>query len=417
MHIKILGATVNAAVLAYHFAESGHKVLWKPYDEQLKSQILQKEILFDDYQLGYLIDQQILDGRLFIDCCESDERSYTVCVIAVNNMQFYNFEQFADQFRLTYQLIVNYSNLGLGATKNIQNLIHSRNIIYIPDFIQDGQYIQSFITKALIVGCDNDELVSMVKELFRPLFPLSKHLNFMSILAAEFTKLSISGFLATKVSFMNDLSNVTESLGIDIEEIRIAMSMDDRIGEQYLYPGCGFGGNNFTRDILKLKEVVLDTGNVNGLLDKIWDINENQKEVVFRKLWKLFNCELKDKVIAIWGGAFKPNVGSIANAPILKVLEACWAQGAMTQVHDPRALTMLRERYPDQQLLKLYDDQYAVTDGADVLCLLTEWKQYWSPDYQLLGKMMRQKNIVDGRNIYNPIYVENQGFTYIGIGR
>ncbi len=417
MYIKVLGASVNAAVMAYHMSYIGHTVNWCTLNQDLSLRLEQAKIIFDDCELSCSLREQIGSELLQIDASCGDQ-DYAVCIVAINNDQYVDFEYLEEKFKdYKYRLVINFSNLGMGKTLELKQRLDIKNIAYIPDSIQEGQLLKSFLEKGLIVGNENPENEALIREIFRPIYPLAQEYMFMSIQSAEFTKLSVSGFLATKVSFMNDLSNVAESLGVDIEEVRIAMSMDNRVGEHYLYPGCGFGGSNFTRDILKLKEVVLETGNVNGLLDKIWDINENQKEIILRKLWKMFDCHLEKKVIAFCGASFKPNTNSIAQSPILNVLEACWSQGAITQVHDPRALSELQALYPDQHLLKLFDDQYDAVDGADVLCLVTEWKQYWSPDYQKLVKKMRHPNLIDGRNIYNPIYVENQGFTYIGIGR
>lgn len=417
MYIKVFGASVNAAVMAYNLSYIGHTVNWHTLNHSLSQRLEHAKVVFDDAEFTYSLQRQVRSELLNIDdeCAQQDD---IICIIAMSNDQYLEFEGFESEFnKYQYRLVINFSNLGMGKTQELQKRLSLKDICYLPDFIQEGYYLKSFLEKGLIVGNENPDNEVLIRELFRPIYPLNQQYNFLSIQAAEFTKLSVSGFLATKVSFMNDLSNVAESLGIDIEEVRVAMSMDERIGTHYLYPGCGFGGSNFTRDILKLKEVVLETGNVNGLLDKIWDINENQKEIIFRKLWKMFDCHLEKKVIAFWGASFKPNTNSIAQSPILNVLEACWSQGAITQVHDPRALSELQALYPDQHLLKLFDDQYDAVDGADVLCLVTEWKQYWSPDYQKLVKKMRHSNLIDGRNIYNPIYVENQGFTYIGIGR
>lgn len=416
MHIQILGASINAAVMAYHLAAVGHKIQWCPQDEDFLAHLNNKEWLFEDVDLSNKIYRLIESGQIDF------ETQHVMTDIAVFAFRADQYQNFVRQKEFTafkqYQLIINYSHLGLGQTDEIKMHILNNNIVYIPDFLKEGALISSFMTSKLIVGCEASEKIRfLVQEVFRPIFPLMTQYNFMSVRAAEFTKLSISGFLATKVSFMNDLSNAAEQLGVDIEEVRAAMATDTRIGEQYLYPGCGFGGGNLTRDVLTLKGIVQDTGNANGLLDKIWDINEYQKEIIFRKLWTIFDCQLHDKVIAFWGAAFKPNTNSLAEAPILNILEACWAQGAITRVHDPRALEMLAAKYPDQPLLILCENQYEATQGADALCLVTEWKQYGSPDYTELHKNMRGTNLIDGRNIYNPLYVRQQGFRYYGIGR
>ncbi|MCJ8145819.1 nucleotide sugar dehydrogenase [Acinetobacter sp. A3.8] len=418
MHIQIVGASVNAVAMVYHLSEVGHQVYWLIGDEQLQSLVAQQATIFNDQTLSRQIYQHIANKQLSI-LQNVKGKSPEICVYALTSQQFDEFRENGIQEEIDHsQLVINYSHLEMGTTEIFQQVTGAKQIVYIPDFLQEGNVINSFLTRSLIVGCESDETVKrLVQEVFRPIFPLPTQYNFMSIRAAEFTKLSISGFLATKVSFMNDLSNAAEALGVDIEEVRIAMSTDTRIGEQYLYPGCGFGGGNLTRDILTLKEVVQSTGNVNGLLNKIWDINEYQKEIIFRKLWKQFDCQLSDKVIGFWGAAFKPNTNSLAQAPILNILEACWAQGAVAKVHDPSALENLKALYPDQELLILCDEPYDATQGADALCLITEWKQYWSPDFLRLKQNMRQHNLIDGRNIYNPHFVREQGFRYIGIGR
>jgi UDPglucose 6-dehydrogenase len=416
MHIQIMGASVNAAVMAYHLADVGHRIYWLPQDDALLKKLQHRQIIFDDYRLSAVLQDHLEAANIVLSAhtATSDE----ICILAFTAEQFSQFESLSQEDFSRFDLMINYSHVGLGKTHALTGIMGTVPVIYIPDFLQEGNLIRSFVSPSLIVGCEaGAKIEGLVREVFRPIFPLESQYNFMSVLAAEFTKLSISGFLAAKISFMNDLSNAAEALGVDIEEVRVAMATDPRIGQQYLSPGCGFGGGNITRDVLTLKQVVQQTGNTNGLLEKIWDINEYQKEIVFRKLWKLFNCDLKDKVIAFWGAAFKPNTASLAQAPILKILEACWAQGAVTKVHDPRAIPTLRALYPEQPLLELCEDQYETTFDADALCLVTEWKQYWSPDFVELKRRMRGFNLIDGRNIYRPEYVQQQGFNYMGIGR
>lgn len=420
MHIQLIGASVNAAVMAYHLAEIGHYVKWDLYDSEVQQRLFKAHVLFNDYELSAALHRLVQSQQIMIHDQHATGSTINACIFAFSEMQYQHFiEDQNVSIANSCQIIINYSHLGLDKTEQLKRMFPDLPIVYIPDFLQEGQLIKSFVTQSLIVGCDLADSASqaLVREIFRPIFPLASQYNLMSIRAAEFTKLSISGFLATKISFMNDLSNAAEALGVDIEEVRIAMATDQRIGTQYLHPGCGFGGANLTRDVLTLKQVVQNTGNSNSLLDKIWDINEYQKEIVFRKLWMLFDGQLQDKVIAFWGAAFKPDTNSIAQAPIRAILEACWAQGAITRVHDPRALNSLAHAYPDQPLLQLCHDQYGVVEDADALCLITEWKQYYSPDFQRLKQSMRGHDLIDGRNIYNPKFVTKQGFNYYGIGR
>lgn len=418
MYIHIIGATLNASVLAWQLSAVGHHVYWSLDDEHLNHIVNTHQDFFDDYELSHHLYQQITRQELTI-LADYQHKEADVIILALSIPQYQKLTQTYTQKQFNHaRLLINYSHLELGATQRLQHDLQHENIAYIPDFLQEGNILNSFLTQNLIVGSHgSSEIKQLIQEIFRPIFPLANQYHFMSIQSAEFTKLSISGFLATKVSYMNDLSRAAEALGVDIEEVRTAMATDSRIGEKYLHAGCGFGGENLTRDILTLKKVVQNVGNHQGLLDKIWDINEYQKEIIFRKLWTLFDCQLKGKVIAFWGASFKPNTHRIDQAPILKVLEACWAQGAITQVHDPRALPALKQRYPNQPLLRCFEQQYDAVENADALCLVTEWKQYWSPNYRLLKSRMAQHHLIDGRNIYQPDYVREQGFQYFGIGR
>ena len=223
--------------------------------------------------------------------------------------------------------------------------------------------------------------------------------------------------LATRISYINDLAVVAEKLGIDIEHVRQGMAADNRIGESYLYPGAGFGGENFSHDILTLSNTVSDTGMKSQLLAQVWEINEQQKEILFRKLWNYFSGDLKGKTVAIWGAAFKENTARIQQSPIHAMLEALWAQGVTVQLHDPQALVEIEKVYGHRADLIYCTDQYQAAQNADALCLLTAWKQYWSPDYQRLLQQMQHPLILDGRNIYDPSYVKAQGFAYTGVGR
>ena len=271
--------------------------------------------------------------------------------------------------------------------------------------------------KQLIVGCEQDLARLKIKELLRPLFPLEQNYLFMPILDAEFAKLSISGMLATRISYINDLAVVAEKLGIDIEHVRQGMGADSRIGLSYLSPGAGFGGENFSHDILTLANTVAHTGVKSQLLAQVWEINQQQKELLFRKLWNYFHGDLSGKTVAICGAAFKENTSRVQHSPIHIMLEALWAQGVTVQLHDPQALAEIEAIYGTRADLIYCTDQYQAAQNADALCLLTAWKKYWSPDYQRLLQQMQHPLILDGRNIYNPSYVKAQGFAYTGVGR
>ena len=314
--------------------------------------------------------------------------------------------------------MINASTLGLHGTEKFVKILHEDEWVYLPDMIQEGNALQSFAqAKQLIVGSASDAAQIKIKELLRPLFPRQQQYLFMPIVDAEFTKLSISGMLATRISYINDLAVVAEKLGIDIESVRQGMAADNRIGGSYLYPGAGFGGENFSHDIQTLTHTVSGVGANSQLLAQVWEINEQQKEVLFRKLWNYYHGDLKGKTVAIWGAAFKEKTSSTRQSPIHAMLAALWAQGVKVRLHDPQAMDEIKKIYGERPDLIYCTEQYEAVQDAHALCLLTAWKQYWSPSYTELLKTMQHPLILDGRNIYDPAYVKSQGFAYMGVGR
>lgn len=418
MKIAIFGKTLYAMVMAGLLAECGHQVFCgQSFETDEESQCF----LYDEAVIRLLASQQ---QKGFLKYCEFPDLPLDIGVYLFSFSP--NEENKAVDILLQLQkrsiihpkLMLNASTLGLNGTEKLKQYLPDDDWVYMPDNVQEGNAVSSVTqAKQLVVGCIEERVQIIVRELLRPIFPRSYHYLFMPVLDAEFTKLSISGMLATRISYMNDMALVAEKLGIDIEHVRQGMAADSRIGSAYLYPGAGFGGENFSHDIVTLANTVSTTGVKNQLLAQVWEINEQQKELLFRKLWNYFQGDLKGKVIAIWGAAFKENTSRIEQSPIHIMLKALWAQGVIVQLHDPQALKEIEQVYGARDDLILCEDQYDAVQNADALCLLTAWKQYWSPNYKALLQGMRHPLILDGRNIYRPEYVKAQGFAYMGVGR
>lgn len=422
MKISIFGSTLQAAVFAGVFAESGHHVHWCPQFSETQSESQDVQIPeYQDQNVNQLLEKQLKAGRLILKHNLTDQFEHEVCLLSYASTELVLAERVINEIvhkNIIPQLVINGSTLGLNMTQQLSQHLSQSKWAYLPDNIQEGNALTSVLSlKRLIVGVDDESVKQLIIELFRPQFPAKHQYLFMPILDAEFTKLSISGMLATRISFMNDLANVSEKLGIDIQNVQQGLASDSRIGASYLSAGAGFGGENFSHDILTLSNTVNATGVKSRLLDQVWEINEQQKEILFRKLWNIFKGDLKNKKIAIWGASFKENTASIQNSSIHPLLEALWAQGAIVYLHDPEALHEVNALYGARADLILCSDQYQVIQQADALCLLTAWKQYWSPDFQYLKQQMNRPLILDGRNIYDPAYVKSQGFEYQGVGR
>ncbi|WP_322977353.1 nucleotide sugar dehydrogenase [Acinetobacter pittii] len=419
MKIAVFGTTLHAGVMAALLAEYGNQIYWctcvsceedisvLTYQDQEVNNYLNKQ-----RKAGFLKESAFseipLDIEVYLFCF-----SPTQIELALKTVQ-----KLSERPIVHPRLMINGSTFGLHGTEKLKQHLPKDEWVYFPDVIQEGNAINSVLNvKHVIVGVESRNASETMQELLRPFFQFSYQYLFMPILDAEFTKLSISGMLATRISYMNDLAMVAEKLGIDIANVKHGIAADTRIGAAYLSPGVGFGGENFSHDILTLSSTVSETGTKSRLLEQVWAINEQQKEILFRKLWNYYHCSLNGKTVAIWGASFKENTSNIHNSPIHILLAALWAQGVIVRLHDPQALDEIAATYGPREDLILCTDQYEAAQDAHALCLVTAWKQYWSPDFKQLQQLMKHPLILDGRNIYDPAYVKAKGFAYEGVGR
>ncbi|ENV01087.1 nucleotide sugar dehydrogenase [Acinetobacter sp. IRS14] len=419
MKIAVFGTTLHAGVMAALLAEYGNQIYWctsvtceenisvLSYQDQDVNNYLNKQ-----RKAGFLKESPFseipLDIEVYLFCF-----SPTQIELALKTV-----EKLSERPIVHPRLMINGSTFGLHGTEKLKQHLPKDEWVYFPDVIQEGNAINSVLNvKHVIVGVESRDASETMQELLRPFFQFSYQYLFMPILDAEFTKLSISGMLATRISYMNDLAMVAEKLGIDIANVKHGIAADTRIGAAYLSPGVGFGGENFSHDILTLSSTVSETGTKSRLLEQVWAINEQQKEILFRKLWNYYHCSLNGKTVAIWGASFKENTSNIHNSPIHILLAALWAQGVIVRLHDPQALDEIAATYGHREDLILCTDQYEAVRDAHALCLVTAWKQYWSPDFKQLQQLMKHPLILDGRNIYDPAYVKAKGFAYEGVGR
>lgn len=419
MKIAVFGTTLHAGVMAALLAEYGNQIYWctcvsceedisvLTYQDQEVNNYLNKQ-----RKAGFLKESAFseipLDVEVYLFCF-----SPTQIELALKTVQ-----KLSERPIVHPRLMINGSTFGLHGTEKLKQHLPKDEWVYFPDVIQEGNAINSVLNvKHVIIGVESRDASETMQELLRPFFQFSYQYLFMPILDAEFTKLSISGMLATRISYMNDLAMVAEKLGIDIANVKHGIAADTRIGAAYLSPGVGFGGENFSHDILTLSSTVSETGTKSRLLEQVWAINEQQKEILFRKLWNYYHCSLNGKTVAIWGASFKENTSNIHNSPIHILLAALWAQGVIVRLHDPQALDEIAATYGPREDLILCTDQYEAAQDAHALCLVTAWKQYWSPDFKQLQQLMKHPLILDGRNIYDPAYVKAKGFAYEGVGR
>lgn len=319
-------------------------------------------------------------------------------------------------------LIVLQTLHGVGKAKVYQRALKKAlspaAVVVWPSFMSEGVALAQFQRpERIIIGAKPAWAIQMMRELVRPYNRVQDMLLVVSPTAAEMTKYAINTLLALRVSAMNEFANLAETLDVDIEQVRQGIGTDPRIGFNYLYPGAGFGGANFMADLRTTMDTFNEQGIKPRLLSAAIAVNERQQEVLFSKLWQHYQGDLVGKTFALWGVAYKPNATSIDSASSLPLIDALLSQGANLRVHDPKAMPELAKRYPNNPNIVLCQDPYLACDASHALLVMTEWKQYWNPDFERLKGLLLEPIVFDGRNIYEPNSLVDYGFSYFGVGR
>lgn len=294
-------------------------------------------------------------------------------------------------------------------------------VVSNPEFLKEGAAIDDFMRPdRIILGTEDDEAERTMRQLYEPFVRNHDRILCMPRRAAEMTKYAANTFLATKISFINEVASLCETLGVDVEAVRRGIGADPRIGHHFIYAGCGYGGSCFPKDIRAMLHMAGEQDVALPILQAVEQRNQSQKGWPLRMLRKVFGEQLSGRTVAIWGLAFKPGTDDIRDAPSRVLIEGLLAAGARVQAFDPVASENIARAYPDavaEGQLRLFADPYAVLNDADALALVTEWKQFRQPDFGLMARLMRTPVIVDGRNQYDPAVACAYGFTHLGVGR
>jgi len=301
------------------------------------------------------------------------------------------------------------------ATRKLELDYH---VVSNPEFLKEGAAIDDFMKPdRIVVGSDSPYARDRMKDLYSPFSRNHDKMMFMSLRSAELTKYAANAMLATKISFINEMANLAELMGADIEEVRRGIGSDGRIGYQFIYPGCGYGGSCFPKDVQALKHTAESLGFEPKMLSAVEAVNQRQKGKLFELVSRHFAGDLKGRTFAIWGLAFKPNTDDMREAPSRVLMEALWAAGAKVRAYDPEAMTETQRIYGDQEGLELVGTKEAALKDADALIVCTEWKSFWSLDVNLVKEKLQTPAIFDGRNLYDPRVLQAEGIAYYGIGR
>jgi len=439
MKITIYGSGYVGLVTGACMAQVGNEVLCIDIDESKIQNLLNGKMPIYEPSLDSIVADSIASGRLsFSSSAEEGVAHGLYQFIAVGTpagddgstdlTDILKVSESIAEHMTSYRIIINKSTTPVGTADKIKNTIIKKqqqnykavefDMVANPEFLKEGAAIDDFMRPdRIIIGADNPRTIELMRELYTPFNHRRDRLVAMDIRSAELTKYAATALLATKLSFMNELANIAELLNADIEQVRIGIGSDPRIGYHFIYPGCGYGGTYFSKDIHSLKHTANQIGYDAKLLKAIDSVNQYQKERPFNKLQKYYGESLKDKTIALWGLSFKPNTDDMNSASSRTLMEALWDIGAKVRAFDPLAQEECKLIYGERSDLTLCKSSDETLRGADALAIVTEWQEFRSPDFDTIKSTLKDPVIVDGRNLYNPDQMKELGFTYFGIGR
>jgi UDPglucose 6-dehydrogenase len=439
MKVTVFGSGYVGLVTGACLAEVGNDVICMDVDEGKIAKLRQGEIPIYEPGLDAMVDRNTKAGRLQFttDATEAvahglfqfiavgtppdeDGSADLQYVLAVAGSIADNMDE--------YRVIVDKSTVPVGTADKVRARVNERlqslgkqvefDVVSNPEFLKEGAALDDFMKPdRIIIGADNPRTTELLRALYNPFNRNHDRLIAMDIRSAELTKYAANAILATKISFMNELSNLAERLGADIEQVRHGIGADSRIGYHFIYPGCGYGGSCFPKDVNALERTAREVDYDAQLLSAVEAVNYRQKRVLFEKINRHFANDLKGKTFALWGLSFKPNTDDMREASSRVLMEALWDAGAKVQVFDPEAMDECRRIYGDREDLVYCDDQESTLQDADALVVVTEWQVFRSPDFEQIKQALVEPVIFDGRNIYDPKQLNEAGFSYYAIGR
>lgn len=439
MRISVYGSGYVGLVTAACLADAGHQVMCMDIDQSRIARLSKGDIPIYEPGLEALVRANVSADRLHFTCEAQEAVRFGILqFIAVGTPP--DEDGSADlQYVLAvaksigrdmddYRVVIDKSTVPVGTAEKVASCIQQClaergveipfDVCSNPEFLKEGAALEDFTRGArIVIGTDSDRVRQLMRECYAPYNRNHDKLIFMDVRSAELTKYAANAMLATKISFMNEMANIAEHLGVDIEQVRLGIGSDPRIGYHFIYPGCGYGGSCFPKDVKALAQTAQRAGYRAELLEVVERVNEVQKTRLMSKLEDIFAGDLQGLCMAVWGLSFKPNTDDVREAPSRVLLEALWAAGARVKAYDPEAAEEIRRVYGTRADLELVSSKEQALGGADALVICTEWKEFRAVDFTLLRNELRRPVIVDGRNLYRPDEARAAGLLYYGIGR
>ncbi|WP_220265842.1 UDP-glucose/GDP-mannose dehydrogenase family protein [Enterobacter sp. Colony194] len=439
MKVTVFGIGYVGLVQAAVLAEVGHDVMCIDVDEKKVENLKQGIIPIYEPGLTPLVKKNYEEGRLHFSTDAKEGVDHGVMqFIAVGTPP--DEDGSADLKYVTavartiaehmtdHKVVLDKSTVPVGTADKVRKVMVDTlkqrgsdlafDVVSNPEFLKEGAAVSDCMRpERIVIGTDNNDVVDLLRELYEPFNRNHDRLILMDIRSAELTKYAANCMLATKISFMNEISNLAERLGADIEKVRQGIGSDSRIGYHFIYPGCGYGGSCFPKDVQALIRTAEQIGYVPRILKAVEEVNEDQKMKLPEFIIRHFGEHLQGKTFALWGLSFKPNTDDMREASSRVLMEELWKRGAVVQAFDPEAMDETQRIYGHRADLRLMGTKESALQGADALVICTEWQAFRAPDFDVIKKSLKQPVIFDGRNLYDPVRLDKRGFVYYAIGR
>lgn len=439
MRVTIFGSGYVGLVTGACLAEVGHNVVCMDVDSDKIEALKQGQVPIYEPGLTQLIQKNLRIKRLvFTTNVERAVAHGSIQFIAVGtppdedgsaDLQYVlQVAENIGRYTNGYKLIVNKSTVPVGTADKVkakvQEILEARgetysfDVVSNPEFLKEGAAIDDFMRPdRIVIGTDNQQTIRVMSELYAPFNRNHNKLLFMDVRSSEMTKYAANAMLATKISFMNEMAQIAEKVGADIEQVRVGIGSDSRIGFNFIYPGCGYGGSCFPKDVKALQRTAKDSGLGALMLDAVEEVNFQQKRLLFKKIHAHYEGQLQGKRFALWGLAFKPNTDDMREASSRVIMEALWEAGASIQAFDPEAMQEAQRIYGQRDDFLLCETPEDALENADALILVTEWRVFQSPDFEFIREKLQAPVVFDGRNLFDPRKMHEIGFDYYAIGR
>lgn len=433
MNIAVVGTGYVGLVTGTCFAETGNKVVCVDIDEVKVERMRNGEVPIYEPGLEVLFERNTKQGRLsFTTDLDKAVQHADIIFLALPtppgedgsaDLSFVlGVAEELSKLIKRYTIVVNKSTVPVGTGEAVheklaQNLDEKLfDVVSNPEFLREGVAVDDFLRPdRVVIGTSSNKAREKMRQLYEPFVRQGNPIYFMDIRSSEMTKYAANSYLAARISFMNEVANICEKVGANVDKVRMGMGSDSRIGKRFLFPGVGYGGSCFPKDVKALYQTAKSNDYDFQILGSVMEVNERQKKLLGERIHEYFDHDLSDKIIAIWGLAFKPETDDIREAPSLEIIDYLLEKGATIQAYDPEAMDNVYKLYKGR--INFADDPYDALKNADALAIVTEWSVFRSPTFELMKEKMNHPLVFDGRNLFEPQLMKEEGFEYFSIGR